>query len=124
RPSCGQSSYEELVSDPVVVARFERERTILQGIVHPNVVRVRDVVSEDGRLGIVMDLVPGGDLRRRLIATGNLSPAAACELIGQVFAGVAEVHRAGITHRDLKPENVLLDVDGQTRPTARVSDFG
>src|SRR5438128_2083184 len=90
-------------------ATFSRGEVARERIAHANLVRIRDVVSDGGQLAIVMDLVAGGDLRHRLSEVGNLTPAEACDLLSQVFAGLTEVHKAGIAHRDLKPENVLLD---------------
>lgn len=64
-----------LVSDPEVVARFVRERTILMSISDPYVVRVIDMVVEGDTLAIVMELVQGPDLRRQLRDQRTLPPA-------------------------------------------------
>jgi serine/threonine-protein kinase len=113
----------ELVSDPEIVARFVRERTILTSVDDPHVVRVVDLVVEGDTLGIVMELVRGPDLRRHLLSRRTVPPAEALHLTGQLLRGMAAVHAVGVIHRDIKPENVLVDTaDGQTR--LKLTDFG
>jgi serine/threonine-protein kinase len=113
---------DDLVDQADVVARFVQERQVLASIDHPNVVRVRDLVVEGDQLGIVMDYVPGGDLRR--ITRHALAPAEAAGLLAQVADGLAAVHTVNVVHRDLKPENVMVHTsDGGVR-TLRITDFG
>ena len=114
----------ELARDPVVVTRFLRERGILLRLDHPNVVRVVDLVVEGDKLGIVMEFVAGGDMRRYLDARGPLSPSQGCALIAQVADGLAAAHATGVVHRDLKPENVLMDTAYPNAPIPRITDFG
>lgn len=123
RPVACKLLREELVDDAGMVRRFLGERTVLTGIDHPNVVRVRDMVVEGTTYGIVMDLVQGGDLRAALRRDGPMAPAAACETAAQVLDGLAAVHAAGVLHRDIKPENILLDV-ARIPAVARITDFG
>ena len=113
----------ELVSDPEVVARFLRERSVLTSITHPNVVHVIDLVAEGGTLAIVMELIRGQDLRHMLRQRHTLPPAEAVRLIRQVLDGVAAVHAAGIIHRDVKPENLLVDTFREL-PWLKLTDFG
>jgi len=112
----------ELSSDPAVVARFVQEAQILTRLDDPHLVRVRDLVAEGSRLGIVMDLVEGPDLRAELARRGTFRPIEAAEITDGVLAGLAVVHAGNVVHRDVKPENVLLagGVPGGTRLT----DFG
>jgi serine/threonine protein kinase len=112
----------DLAADPEVVARFVRERTILLGVRDPHVVGVRDMVVEGDTLAIVMDLVPGHDLRRAL-AAGPFPPAEAARVGAGVARGLAAVHAAGVVHRDVKPENVLLDTTAGGA-AVRLTDFG
>jgi serine/threonine-protein kinase len=113
---------DDLASRPEAVQRFVRERDLLQAVASPHVVRVHDLVIHGDELAIVMDLVPGGHLRRAL--TFPLLPATAVELAAQVADGLAAVHAAGVVHRDLKPENVLVDTGGGPAPRLRLTDFG
>jgi serine/threonine-protein kinase len=113
----------DLTADPGAVARFLQERSILVRLRHPNLVGVHDLVAEGETVGIVMDFVPGGDLRRALTAQGPLLPSEVARIGSGIAAGLAMVHDAGVVHRDVKPENVLLD-DSEVPSVPRLTDFG
>ncbi|MFE7166421.1 serine/threonine-protein kinase [Streptomyces sp. NPDC057616] len=114
---------EELASDPDIVMRFLRERSVLLRLTHPNIVRVRDLVVEGDLLALVMDLVEGPDLHRYLRENGPFTPVAAALLTAQIADALAASHADGVVHRDLKPANVLLKQDGgQMHPM--LTDFG
>jgi serine/threonine protein kinase len=123
RPVAIKVLHERLASDPAELTRFVRERTVLTGLDHPNLVPVRDMIVEGSRLALIMDLVAGPDLHHYLRAHGPLAPALAATLISQTCEALAVVHAAGIVHRDLKPSNILLDTS-QSPPIARLTDFG
>jgi serine/threonine-protein kinase len=114
---------EDLMHQPKAVTRFVQEHAILLMLRHPNIVRVRDLLTVGPSLGLVMDLIEGGSLRDYLDDRGPLAPAEAATLLSQVAAALAEAHKAGVVHRDLKPDNVLLDRSGP-RTAARLTDFG
>ena len=114
---------EELASDPDVVTRFLRERSLLLRVRHPNLVTVRELVVEGDRLALVMELVNGPDLRTHLCEYGPMRVDAAARLMAQVLAALAVAHRHGIVHRDLKPANILLR-PGPDGPFPLLSDFG
>ncbi|MEV6834126.1 serine/threonine-protein kinase [Streptomyces sp. NPDC051133] len=114
---------EELASDPDIVMRFLRERSVLLRLTHPNIVRVRDLVVEGDLLALVMDLVDGPDLHRYLRENGPLTPVAAALMTAQIADALAASHADGVVHRDLKPANVLLmQLDGRMHPM--LTDFG
>jgi serine/threonine-protein kinase len=111
----------EYTRDPEILTRFVQERSILLDLVHPHIVRVRDLVIEGEDLAIVMDLVEGADLRARLRAAGTLPPAEAVRIAGDVLGALAEAHAKGVLHRDVKPDNVLLTA--AEPPGVLLSDF-
>ncbi|MCD7444301.1 serine/threonine protein kinase [Streptomyces lincolnensis] len=114
---------EELASDPDIVMRFLRERSVLLRLTHPNIVRVRDLVVEGDLLALVMDLVEGPDLHRYLRENGPFSPVGAALMTAQIADALAASHADGVVHRDLKPANVLLrQYGGQMHPM--LTDFG
>src|SRR3712207_538432 len=95
----------EFARDPEILTRFVQERSILLDLVHPNVVRVRDLVIEGDDLAIVMDLVEGADLRARLRGAGTLPVAEAVRISADVLEALAAAHAQGVLHRDVKPDN-------------------
>lgn len=110
----------EYVSDPTFLVRFHREAQNAANLTHPNIVAVYDFGQDHDRPYIVMEYVPGVDLRTLLEQNGALSIRQAVDIGCQVCAGVGYAHRAGLVHGDLKPGNVLIRSDGQ----AKVVDFG
>lgn len=109
----------DLAGNPDVVHQFLRERSMLLRLAHPGVVRVRDLVAEGDVLALVMDLVPGPDLRAHLHNQGGIAAPEAARLMADVAAALSYAHGQGVVHRDIKPENVLLQ-DG----SPRLTDFG
>ena len=100
--------------------RMRREVHAVRRLVHPNIVAVYDFV-EDGPYGaVIMELVDGEDLDRRVRRSGALSPDAATRMGTEVAAALAAAHRHGVLHRDVKPQNILLEREGR----ARLTDFG
>jgi eukaryotic-like serine/threonine-protein kinase len=112
---------EDFAKDAGFVARFQREAVSAASLNHPHVVQVYDQGhSEDGRLYIAMEHVPGGNLKDLIARQGPLDPAEAARLAWQVAEALGAAHERGIVHRDVKPQNVLLGEAGE----AKVADFG
>src|SRR4051812_49328187 len=87
---------------------------------HPNVVGLFDIVDEEDRPWIVMEVVPSRALAEVVRAEGPLSPRRTAEIGLQLLAGLRAAHAAGVLHRDVKPSNVLLADDGRVV----LGDFG
>ena len=103
------------------VERFRREAQAAASLSHPNIVATYDRGrSEDGSYYIVMEYVPGGTLKDKIVRDGPMDPDLATELAAQIASALGAAHERGVVHRDVKPQNVLL-----TRPgDAKVADFG
>jgi len=102
-----------------------RERTLREAraaarLGHPSIVAVHDVVAQDGRPWIVMDLVKGRSLEQAIRAEGPLPPRRVAVIGLAVLDALALAHSRGIVHRDVKPANIMLAVDGGVLLT----DFG
>ncbi|HEV7824355.1 MAG TPA: serine/threonine-protein kinase [Mycobacteriales bacterium] len=100
--------------------RTLREARAAAALNHPAVIRVYDVVEDDGRPWIVMELLEARSLADIVHAEGPLDPRRVAN-IGLALLGALETaHTAGVLHRDVKPGNVLVGADGRTTLT----DFG
>lgn len=102
-----------------VHARMRREASSAARIDHPSVVTMHDVVVEDSKPWIVMELVRGQSLADRL-QEGTLDPREAARIGLDVLNALNAAHEAGVLHRDVKPDNVLL---GRADRVV-LSDFG
>jgi serine/threonine-protein kinase len=114
----------ELVEDPEIVARFEREARAAARLSHPGIVQVTDLGRTDDGLGyLVMERVVGETLHA-IVSRGPLAPRRAADLVEQALSAIAAAHAAGIVHRDLKPGNVMIVPLGAGREAVKVLDFG
>lgn len=107
-------------TDPIAVARFQREARAMADLDHPHIVRITDIGEEDGQQYLAMEYVAGLDLKRYIKEHYPLSNEEAVRIMGQILLAMRLAHARGIVHRDLKPQNILLTPDG----TAKVTDFG
>ena len=100
--------------------RAVREAQLAARLRHPNVVSVYDIVEEDGRPAVVMELVPFRSLRDAVAEDGPMSPAEAARVGLSVLSALQAVHEVGVVHRDVKPANILLGPGGRVV----LADFG
>jgi hypothetical protein len=100
--------------------RAMREARSAARLSHPGIVTVHDVVEEDGRPWVVMELVHARSLQEVLDSEGPLPPRQVADIGRQVLLALGTAHAVGILHRDVKPSNVLLADDDRVVLT----DFG
>ncbi|WP_353944225.1 serine/threonine-protein kinase [Streptomyces sp. HUAS MG91] len=103
-----------------LVTRTLREAKAIARIRNNGAVTVFDVVDEDDRPWIVMELVEGKSLAEAVREDGLLEPKRAAEVGLAILDVLRSAHREGILHRDVKPSNVLIAEDGRVVLT----DFG
>ena len=111
---------DRYASDPGFVERFRREASAAAGLSHPNIVTVYDRGEADGSYYIVMEHLPGPDLKGIIRQRGKLAPRQAVDAALQILAALSAAHRRNVIHRDIKPQNVLVAEDGHLK----VTDFG
>lgn len=109
----------ELSGDPEREARFQREARTLASLQHANVATVYGFEESEGVKFLVMELVIGQDLSRRMLE-GPLPPDEVIRIAGQIADGLEAAHENGIVHRDLKPANIMLTAGGDVK----ILDFG
>jgi serine/threonine protein kinase len=112
--------HPHLAEDEGFRRRLRAEAVAVARLVHPNIVAVHDVCSEDAGDAIVMELVRGRTLRSYLDERGRLEPVEVVHIGSEVAAGLSCAHRHGLVHRDVKPANIMLSDDGRVL----VADFG
>src|SRR5256885_2072745 len=114
-------------SDSDTVRRFFNEAKAASAIAHPGIVQIFDYgESDDGTAYIVMELLEGDPLAKRLAQRKRIAVPDALNITRQVATALGAAHARGIVHRDLKPENIFLvrdpEVVGGER--AKILDFG
>src|SRR5579859_3232853 len=110
-----------MANDPAAAAeRFRREVATARKVTHPNVIRIHDLLEDNGTLLLSMEYVEGMTLSTYLQRVSQVRVDEARLILSQICDGLGAAHAAGVVHRDLKPGNVLLD--GEKR--VKVIDFG
>ncbi|WP_086764020.1 serine/threonine-protein kinase, partial [Streptomyces griseiscabiei] len=124
-----QVAVKELSLDdslPEERSRQRRERTLREAravarLGHPHIIVVHDVVEQDERPYIVMELIDGGSLAERIEEHGPVDAREAARIGIALLGALRRAHDSGVLHRDLKPANVLMEA-GTDRVV--LTDFG
>ncbi len=111
---------QDYSADPELQVRFRQEAKAAANLSHPNIVTVHDFGFDQGRLFIVMEHVPGTNLKLMVENLGKFNPEDALPIMVQACAGLGYAHRAGLVHCDVKPHNILVTPDRRVK----VTDFG
>mmetsp|Transcript_16722 Transcript_16722/g.42757 ORF Transcript_16722/g.42757 Transcript_16722/m.42757 type:complete len:427 (-) Transcript_16722:55-1335(-) len=102
------------------VAHTKAEKSILQKINHPFIVKLNYAFQTDDKLYMVLDYINGGELFFHLKKEGKFSEERVRLYAAEIVMALAHLHSFGIVYRDLKPENILIDSDGHIC----ITDFG
>lgn len=111
---------EDFSQDVAFRERFRQEAKAAANLSHPNIVTVHDFGLDQKHLFIVMEYMPGTDLKTLIKQKERFSVTEALELMIQACSGVGYAHRAGLVHCDIKPHNMLVTPEGRLK----VTDFG
>jgi len=115
----------EVLGNPEVVHRFQREARISSSLGHPHIIEIIDFnETEEGTSYIVMEFLDGEDLAARLERVKKLPPSLAVPIAGQVCSALGAAHDCDIVHRDLKPGNIFLCAVKGQGDFVKVLDFG
>jgi serine/threonine-protein kinase len=106
-------------TDPVLVARFQREQEIGRELDHPGVVKTYNS-EQRSRMYMVIEWVDGRLLRAILNEEGPLEVERAVGLALKICDALDYMHKHGVVHRDLKPENIMVDA----ADNIKLIDFG
>jgi TolB-like protein/Tfp pilus assembly protein PilF len=110
---------EHLSKNPDALKRFEREAKALAALSHPNILSIFDVGTEKDISYVVMELLEGQTLRKRLDGS-SLPWKKALALVIPIAEGLSAAQSKGVIHRDLKPENIFLTSEDRVK----ILDFG
>ena len=117
----------EIAADAASSSRFEQEVILARKVVHTHLCPIYEIFRCEQPappfLFLTMKLLQGETLESCLRRSAKLESSEAIEICGQLLAGVAALHAAGVIHRDLKPNNVMLERSGQ-RLNVSIMDFG
>ena len=111
---------DDYSKNPEFESQFRNEARSAANLSHPNIVTVYDFGNDNGQLFIVMELVPGTNLKSMLRQRGRFTVDECIPLMVQACAGIGFAHRAGLVHCDVKPHNMLVTPDNRLK----VTDFG
>ncbi len=94
-----------------IQALVKSEIGIWKELVHPHIVRLREVLASDKQIFIVLEYAGGGEVFERVVAQGKLGEPEAREYFSQLLEALAYLHSKGVVHRDLKDECCLFFLD-------------
>jgi len=111
---------DQYARDPEFLERFRSEARSAAALNDPGVVGVYDVGEDGGRHFLVLEYVPGRDLKQVIRDEAPIEPSRAVRIAAAMARAVGQAHAIGMVHRDIKPQNVLIAPDGRMK----VADFG
>ena len=112
----------EVALSPLAFDDLKREISLASGIVHPNVVKVLSLETQDGQYFIVMEYISGDSLEKKIARAEDrrLAEGDVIRIMKKAAEGIIEAHARNVIHRDLKPRNIMEADDGQVK----ILDFG
>ena len=111
---------EDVMKNPINLRRFQNEATIASSLNHPNIVKVFNHGTIEGRPYIANEYVRGQSMKDMLDFRTSIPIAEAVSYMLQLTSALFYAHQHNIIHRDIKPQNIYVMPDG----TIKLGDFG
>ena len=111
---------DQYIEDTNFIERFRQEACSAANLLHPNIVNVYDVGSENNFYYIVMEYVVGPTLKEYITQKGYLDPREALHIAAGIASGLIQAHIHNVVHCDIKSHNILVDQGG----SVKITDFG
>ena len=111
---------EDVMKNPINLRRFQNEATIASSLNHPNIVKVFNHGTIEGRPYIANEYVRGQTMKDMLDFRTSIPIAEAVSYMLQLTSALFYAHQHNIIHRDIKPQNIYVMPDG----TIKLGDFG
>eukprot|EP00128_Syssomonas_multiformis_P011563 Colp12_sorted_trinity150504_noHs@36419 len=102
------------------LSKLFREVRIMKMLIHPNIIKLYEVIDTTRTLYLVMEYASGGEVFDYLVTHGKMKEKEAREKFRQIVSAVNYCHSKRVIHRDLKAENLLLDEN----MNIKIADFG
>ena len=115
---------EGYLGDDTARVRFLREARGAASVRHPNVASVFHLGRTGENYFYAMEFVEGQTLQSFIKRSGRLELKAALEVVAQVAAGLAAIHKQKLVHRDIKPSNIMVSLEEGGAATAKIIDLG
>jgi tetratricopeptide (TPR) repeat protein len=115
---------EQYLGEESARLRFLREARAAASVRHPNVASVFHLGRTGGNYFYAMEFVEGESLENLIKRSGRLEAKLALEIVTQVAAGLAAIHKQQLVHRDIKPSNIMASFDERGTVTAKIIDLG
>jgi serine/threonine protein kinase len=115
---------ERYLGDELAKLRFLREARAAASVHHSNVASVFHLGRTGSSYFYAMELVEGETLEHLIRRSGRIEAKLALEILTQVTAGLAAVHKQKLVHRDIKPSNIMVSIEEGNTLTAKIIDLG
>jgi serine/threonine protein kinase len=115
---------ERYLGDESARLRFLREARVAARLRHSNVASVLHLGRTGDSYFYAMEFVEGETLERLIKRSGRLESKLALEIVTQVAAGLAAIHKQKLVHRDIKPSNIMVSLEEGGALTAKIIDLG
>jgi WD40 repeat protein len=115
---------ERYLGDESAQLRFLREARAAASVRHPNVASVFHLGRTGSSYFYAMEFVEGETLEHLIRHSGQVEVKLALEIVAQVAAGLAAVHKQKLIHRDIKPSNIMVSLEETGAVTAKIIDLG